>query len=166
MGTDLGDFPGGQGISVAYDVNRYSVVVGFGTDGTGCCGYQAFRWEPGKGLLNLGALPGSYDDNRAYGINDLGQIVGSSNNKAFIWTAALGMRDLNSLVTNLPAGWTLQLARDVNEAGQIVGTAITADGQTKRAFVLTPVPEPSLFALVAAVGAFSVALSRRGPGAP
>ncbi|MDR2565785.1 MAG: choice-of-anchor M domain-containing protein [Bifidobacteriaceae bacterium] len=53
---------------------------------------------------------------------------------------ATGAVDLNSRVAALPEGVTLQSASDVNESGQIVGTAATADGA--RGFVLTPVAEP------------------------
>lgn len=57
---------------------------------------------------------------------------------AIAWDAD-GAVDLNTRVADLPAGTTLQSANDINESGQIVGTATTADG--KRGFVLTPVEE-------------------------
>ena len=52
---------------------------------------------------------------------------------------ATGAVDLNSRVSDLPEGVTLQAAADVNDSGQIVGTATTPDGA--RGFVLTPVEE-------------------------
>ncbi|SNT07135.1 probable extracellular repeat, HAF family [Micrococcales bacterium KH10] len=55
---------------------------------------------------------------------------------ALIWDAH-SVADLNALVPDLPETVTLQSASDINEAGQIVGTATTSDGQ--RGFVLTPV---------------------------
>jgi hypothetical protein len=58
------------------------------------------------------------------------------------------LQDLNNQVTNLD-GWVLQTAESINDSGQIVGYG-TRDGNT-RAFLLTPVPEPSTL-LLAAVG--------------
>lgn len=54
---------------------------------------------------------------------------------AVAWDAH-GPVDLNDRV-DLPEGVSLQSANDINEAGQIVGTATTASGA--RGFVLTPV---------------------------
>lgn len=52
---------------------------------------------------------------------------------------AHGAVDLNTLVEDLPEGVSLQSASDINEAGQIVGTAATGAGA--RGYVLTPVTE-------------------------
>jgi hypothetical protein len=70
------------------------------------------------------------------------------------------MVDLNGLI-DPASGWTLAAARDINDSGWIVGTG-TLNGQA-RAFLLTPVPEPSSLALLgaAAGGAMSSARRRR-----
>ncbi len=69
-------------------------------------------------LTDLGAL-GS-DVRTAFGLNAAGQVVGTSDNRAFVWTVSDGMIDLNSL---LPAGsgWQLVRANGINDAGQIGG---------------------------------------------
>ncbi|MBO1902847.1 Ig-like domain repeat protein [Leucobacter weissii] len=60
---------------------------------------------------------------------------------AVAWDAH-GPVDLNTRVGDKPAEVNLLAANDVNEQGQIVGSA-TVNGAA-RGFVLTPVPEPSL----------------------
>jgi len=73
-------------------------------------------------LRNLGRLPGgSYS--RAFGINNLGQVVGFANNAAgtrrpFIWTEDGGMQDLG-----VPDGLLGGQAHKINDQGQIVGAA-------------------------------------------
>lgn len=57
------------------------------------------------------------------------------------------MADLNTLI-DPASGWTLFDARDINDAGQIVGTG-TISG-TQHAFLLTPVPEPETYAMLLA----------------
>ncbi len=72
------------------------------------------------------------------------------------------MIDLNTLI-DPASGWILTSARDINDAGQITGTGLF-DGQP-RAFLLTPVPEPSsvlLAALAAAIVGGRMCLTARG----
>jgi hypothetical protein len=59
-----------------------------------------------------------------------------------VYTASDGMLDLNSLVS----GWVIETANGINNAGQIVGLA-SRNGES-HAVLLTPVPEPSTFALL------------------
>ncbi|MFC7764755.1 Ig-like domain repeat protein [Leucobacter soli] len=72
--------------------------------------------------------------------------------------------NLNERVVELPEGVNLLSAADINESGQIVGTAQTADGN--RGFVLTPVteepePEPEPKAVETSISA-TVATQRYG----
>jgi probable HAF family extracellular repeat protein len=84
----------------------------------------AALWDSG-GITDLGTLGGT--DSVGYGINANTEIVGTSDmasgpTHAFGWDNDGGalMTDLNDL---LPAnsGWVLHQARDINDAGQIVG---------------------------------------------
>jgi hypothetical protein len=74
-------------------------------------------------------------------------ISGFGNPAALVWTEQMGIMDLNLLCTlwvdlntnETVTGWTASKALDVNEAGQIVGTA--EDGVSQRAFLFDPVAE-------------------------
>ena len=58
------------------------------------------------------------------------------------------MTDLNSLTTNLPAGFVLDQASAINSLGDIAGVGTNSAGQ-EEAFLLTPVPEPTGVSLLA-----------------
>jgi probable HAF family extracellular repeat protein len=67
-------------------------------------------------------------DGYAYGINDAGQVVGQSNEDAFLWSSSGGMIDLGKL------GGSSSQANGINSGGQIVGTTGTRSG-VGRAFL-------------------------------
>jgi probable HAF family extracellular repeat protein len=160
--VDLGDFPGGPDQSGATGINARGQVVGYGYVPTGD---RAFLWTPNEpngssgSMVDLGELPGGIDRSNAYDINSQGQVVGESwrdGPRAFLWTPTTPngttgvMVDLNRVVDPVSgAGWTLRYARAINDAGQIVGSGLyDPDGpggatEVERAFLLTPVPEPS-----------------------
>jgi len=116
----------------------------------------------GWSITDLGTLGGlvSY----AYGINDSGQVVGFSLTPAndfyhaFLYSGGV-MTDLNTLID--PAlGWTLTEARGINDLGQIVGYGDI--GGNTRAFIMTPVPEPEIYAmLLAGLGLMGFLARRR-----
>ncbi len=87
---------------------------------------QAFLYD-GQSLLDLGTLGG--ESSYAYGINDLGQVVGSfmtaqGEMHAFLYDES-GMHDLNDLFEDL-SGWDyLMAAYDINNNGEIVGIGMT-----------------------------------------
>ena len=82
-------------------------------------------------------------NSRAYDINNLGQVVGSSGHPGFLWQDGV-MTDLNDLIPP-GAGWDIRVARAINDSGQIAGYGYVDLGQGDRthAFVMTPVPEPA-----------------------
>ena len=102
-------------------------------------------------------MPTAFPYGEIYGINAQGVMVGimwndAQEERAFVFDAAGGVQDLNALVD--PAlGWTLQFARDVNDAGQIVGSG-TVDG-VAREFLLSP-------ALAVSIGDVRVMEGNRG----
>ena len=103
-------------------------------------------WQNGV-LTNLGTLPGDMSA-IATGINDQGQVVGSTWDSSFNWSRAFiyqdgVMTDLNTLFlkgTNLRA----TMANKINERGQIsgMGTVLSGPDMGKlHAFLATPVNE-------------------------
>jgi probable HAF family extracellular repeat protein len=131
--TNLGTL-GGK-VTIATDLNDSAQAVGYSQSRSG--EYHAFIYSAGA-LSDLGTLPGG-TQSFAYGTNKSGEVVGASDGvastlHAFLYSAGV-MRDLNSLIpTN--SGWVLTEAREINNAGQIVGNGIK-DGQ-QRAFLLIP----------------------------
>lgn len=146
--------------SEAVNINARGEIVGFAMgvenapDRT-----HAVLWGPGgQSIRDLGTLAGG-TDSRARDINARGEVVGTSTStrggRAFVWTAANGMVDLNALVS-LP-GFVLTDALGINQNGDIVAVAQEAHHDAtgggghehtdhevpRRIFVLTPRPVPT-----------------------
>lgn len=107
--------------SVARDINDAGVIVGSASAGGGDIGH-AVLWSGGS-VQDLGTL-GTGDYSEAWGINNFGQIVGSSYTNggsglsgvhAFLYTQAEGMVDLTP---DSDTGF----AGDINDAGQVTGS--------------------------------------------
>lgn len=159
----------------AIGINNHGQIVGRfgGLGGSKFPIYHDFVYENGSGrdlgvsiiptAINdqgtiIGGLSGAmiYADGQpkplnglsALAINDLGQIVGTvftgGASHAAIFENGKAI-DLNPLVTPHP-GRTLQEAFGINNSGQIVGSALTPEGNL-RAFLLTPIPEPAAFSI-------------------
>ena len=124
---DLGDLGGGY--SVAYAINDAGQVVGrswldrsvfeYGVL------YSAFLWTSDEGMRSLGGVWQVPSVSAAYGINEFGQVVGTSDKvvpipypaipfQAFLWSAVDGMEAL-SPTTDIRA------PRDINNRQQVVG---------------------------------------------
>ena len=58
-----------------------------------------------------------------------------------------GMLDLNNLIPS-GSGWVLLSAFDINSLGQIVGYGYIEGDGAYRAYLLTPVPEPTTLLLL------------------
>jgi probable HAF family extracellular repeat protein len=84
--------------------------------------HHAVLWTKGT-AIDLGRLANT-NNSQAWGMNDVGTIVGDSGDneatdKAFIWTNALGMRELGSLPDYGQGTGTT--AYDINNSGQVIG---------------------------------------------
>jgi probable HAF family extracellular repeat protein len=127
--------------SDAYAINDHGQAVGYvsTTDGSTIV---ASLWENG-GVKNLGILPG---DGAAFatGINNRGQVVGSTFNSAgwsrgFIWQDNV-MTDLNTFISR-DSNLSIIAASNINERGQISGMAMVLTGPDTgkiHAILLTP----------------------------
>ena len=91
------------------------------------------RTEQG-GVIDLPSLSGA-NQSEACGISEAAQVVGVSGNRAFLWTAAQGVQDLNALIPT-DTGWTLTRANAINASGAIVGQGVFQG--RRRAFLALP----------------------------
>lgn len=132
--VSLGSLPGGA-FSSAADVSADgAVVVGVGVGSNGL--NEAFRWTQAGGMVGLGRLPGA-TASQAFAVSaDGAVVVGRSEGRAFVWTAAEGMRDLRAVLVGAGldlTGWTLTTATGVSSGGSvvIVGYGTNSQGQTE-----------------------------------
>jgi probable HAF family extracellular repeat protein len=94
------------------DINDRGQIVG-----------SQYLWDNGT-VTNLGFLPGANFTN-AKGINNLGQVVGSSgilnnSSSAFIWQNGV-MSDLGTISSPDCPGCYYSSAKDINDRGQVIG---------------------------------------------
>ena len=121
--------------SHAYDISDTGYVVGVADRADGK--QHAFRYTLASdgsviSRTDLGALTTNHSV--AYGVNEAGDVVGSSGWRAFIWRNG-ELTNLNTLITS-NAEWTLTHALAINDSGKIVGRG-THFGHD-RAFLLVP----------------------------
>lgn len=117
--VDVGTLRGGS--ARVHAINTSGDVVGRSGDPHGSES-RAFFWSP-AGIRDVGALPGS-DYAEAFGLNDSGQIVGSSNTSssvhAFLSGAGGGLTDLGTL-----PGTNASRAYAINNLGHVAGASGT-----------------------------------------
>ena len=148
----------------AFGISNNGWVTGDARDPA--VGDEAFAWSALNGLVTLGKMAGASSSFGA-DINSSGAAVGwnqggANGDEAYLWSQQDGMLSLNSLLVDA-AGWNVQRARAINDAGVVVANAVAADGSV-RAVLLTPVPEPGSWALVgvALLGLTATSRQRRG----
>lgn len=145
--------------SAGTDINDLGQVAGWS-------GNRPFLYSGGS-MLDLGAL-GAYGGH-ANALNEDAVVVGYSASSltpggtgvhGFLWADGT-MADLNTLLAN-PAGWEITNAQDINEAGQILGTACLSGSCAS--VLLTPVPEPATgLMLLAGLGTLAARGRRQWP---
>lgn len=117
---DLGTDGGTHSFAVTMSPNGHIV----GTVRTRQGMEHAMSWTRATGMKDIGTLPGGVVS-MAWGVNNVGQVVGESQAsgepfRAFLWTAASGMIDLNKRVPKLPPGMLLETALAISDSGSIV----------------------------------------------
>ncbi|MDA9101150.1 DUF3466 family protein [Omnitrophica bacterium] len=127
--------------SKAYDINNAGQAVGIAAAGTDpdIQPHHAFLWDKDDGMQDLGTLsdkPESHTSH-ALGINDLGQVVGTSQTDvgffhAFLWDNGL-MQDIGTL-PGFDAAGLLTAGLDINNNRQVVGAA-GLDSASSRGFL-------------------------------
>jgi probable HAF family extracellular repeat protein len=145
---DLGTLRTGNcGNSVGLAINSSGQVAGYSAVQVGLSIVQhAALWTPGSGITDLGVLGGDPTVSffgvtaTAYGINNDGQVVGSSSfnhdssispffTHAFLTTAAGPMHDIGTL------GGHGANANGINNLGQIVGNSTVTNDTAQHGFV-------------------------------
>lgn len=153
--VNLGNL-GNNAWNTPVSLNNHGQVVGFANNTLN--NSQGFVWTKAKGIQ---PLPYIGDDNQgaAYDINQPGQIVGISNGgtepysaRAFLYENGK-MNDLNQLAVG-DSSLYLLLAQGINDAGEIVGTAVEPDG-TQVGFLAVPVNDDSTQPIPNASGKFT-----------
>ncbi len=144
---------GGAYWNTPMDINNLGDVAGFSDlpgDGPtfGQANFHAFFWSQrpyacnGRvvtGTCDLGTLA-TGDVSEALGVNDWGQVVGVSlpSGHAFLWQSGT-MTDLNKRVVPGSTNLVLTDAQDINDLGEITGTAKDPSTGATVAFKAVPV---------------------------
>ncbi len=115
--------------------------------------YRAMLWHDGTATV-LDALGSDSFYNEVMGLNDAGLAVGFSANRsggarAILWQGTSAY-DLNASLTPalIEAGWSLSTAQDINNLGWITGIASNRYTAESVVYLLAPVPEPGILALL------------------
>jgi probable HAF family extracellular repeat protein len=147
--------------SEARDINDAGKVVGWSLINENS--YHATVWN-GSVAIDFGT------GNSIEAINNLDQMVGTSNGRVTVWNGTAAS-DLNSFLdaSTISQGWVIVSATDISDEGWIVGNASNSiTGQT-HAYMLSvttpvaaPVPEPETYAMMlAGLGLLGVVARRR-----
>jgi probable HAF family extracellular repeat protein len=150
----------GAAITDAQAINDAGQVVGFsGAYSEYGVISTPFIWDADRGMRLL-AAPGSkayaVADSQATDINNQGMVVGNwgygdTDNGAFLWTEADGMKNLDSLLGPGAVGIHINSARAINDLGQIVVNVVDGSSGVVVSYnaLLSPVPEASSSAMMA-----------------
>lgn len=119
---------------------------------------RATRWTAAGGLQDI-SLVGDNSAGASAASFDGSRIVGSSGDRAFLWTSTLGSVDLNTYLPTLGldlSGWHLGIATAISADGSVIAGAGEFNGEQAGWIVSgIAVPEPSTL-LIAALGGIAL----------
>lgn len=147
----LQDLGAPMGYSIARAINDAGQVVGL--SGRSPIDGHAFLYADGE-MTDLGTLGGSFSS--AFDINNAGDIVGWTDVEghdgrlAFLYSGGR-MRTLDSLVCG-DSSVSFGMAYAINDAGQVLASG--CGEQACGAYLLTPIPEPAGWLMLAAGSGF------------
>jgi probable HAF family extracellular repeat protein len=110
---------------------------------------HALLWDHGK-VINLGSLGGSFG-NQAHGMNNRGQVVGSSDLAGdavfhgFVWSQGTGIQDIPPVL-----GDTYSVALAINDPGVVTGVSLDSTFTILHAFVVVDGVATDLNTLISA----------------
>lgn len=155
-------------LSSAIRLNNSGLILGNSRTTGDVVTWRAFLHEEGT-MMDLGTLGGV--NTTARDLNENGFVVGQSqtadgDSHSFFYSPNTGMVDLDLLLGIDPdtaLGYRDFSAFAINDLNQIAGLAEFYDGVTveDRLLVLTPIPEPGSYALVAGIAVLTGCLIRR-----
>ncbi|MET0982395.1 MAG: PKD domain-containing protein [Telluria sp.] len=108
--------------SLAQKINERGLVIGTTRAYGGAT--RGFVWSREDGPLILGTADADAET-RPRDLNNLGQVVGSFNGRAFVWTRAEGVVDLNTRIPGAPPELVLHEASAISDNGTIVAQGNT-----------------------------------------
>lgn len=132
-----------------------STVVGTGSSAQSGNNGQAFIWTEGAGLVGLGDLPGGQFRSEAVGVSGDGTyVVGrswtASGQELFLWSQALGMRNLRTYLEDVVeldlTGWALLDVGGISDDGNVIVGFGSFNGQSSAWMAV--LPEPATLLLV------------------
>jgi probable HAF family extracellular repeat protein len=114
--------PAGSGTSQASGINNKGTIVGH-TYTAGESMQHATLWTKDGRYVDLGELPGGYEEAAAFAVNEKDHVVGytitEQDHRAFFWSRETGMINLGAL----PGTTEGSVAHDINDDDWVVGTS-------------------------------------------
>jgi probable HAF family extracellular repeat protein len=118
-----------DGSSESWAINESGVSIGSSPTPGGALTTHAFMHTDDGGMIDIAPNGNA----TAYDVNDRGDVTGTYNNGAFLWSPRTGFQFLGSL-----PDFTYGNGRAVNNAGQVAGFSINGYGNASRVWRYTP----------------------------
>jgi probable HAF family extracellular repeat protein len=138
---------------VPQGINNSGQVAGVGSDWSGVTYVSPMMWASTGERVSLGGGPPAAPG-YAWGINDLGQVIGDSSGHAMLWNEGHAV-DLGTF------GGSQSRVESINNLGQILGSAQAADSSW-HAFLYQDGTKRDLASILGMDGAYGLDLNNKG----